>query len=104
MNSSANQQRQKLQKELSNKIGSKERRKLLAQKKREHGSVLFGLGMFGMVGWAVAIPTLFFLAIGIWIDSTYPGRISWTLIFLFVGVVLGCINAWYWVSKESQQG
>ena len=23
------------------------------------------------------------------------------LTFLFLGVVLGCLNAWYWVSRES---
>ena len=27
---------------------------------------------------------------------------SWTLMLLGVGVILGCLNAWFWVSKERQ--
>lgn len=63
-------------------------------------SIWFGLGMFGMVGWSVAIPTLLGIALGVWIDLTWPSRVSWTLTFLFIGIVLGCLNAWYWVKRE----
>jgi ATP synthase protein I len=88
----------------SKQISKKEQRKLKARKNKDKSSLWFGLGMFGMVGWSVAIPTIICLAIGIWIDSTQPGRISWTLTFLVVGVVLGCLNAWYWVKRESRRG
>ncbi len=92
----------KIQGDFSEKIGKKADRKMKARKERENKSIWFGLGMFGLVGWAVSIPTLLFLAIGIWIDSRYGGQYSWTLIFLMIGVVLGCLNAWFWVKKESQ--
>ncbi|BBA32690.1 F0F1-ATPase subunit [Methylocaldum marinum] len=62
--------------------------------------VWFWFGMFGLVGWTVAIPTLIGVAIGIWLDRAFPGKVSWTLNLLIVGVILGCINAWYWVKKE----
>jgi ATP synthase protein I len=62
--------------------------------------VWFGLGMFGLVGWSVVVPTIVCLAVGLWIDSAYPSRYSWTLMFLFIGVALGALNAWYWVSRE----
>jgi ATP synthase protein I len=62
-------------------------------------TVWFGLGMFGIVGWSVAIPTLMGTALGLWIDRTWPSQYSWALMFLIVGVVLGCINAAYWVKK-----
>ena len=65
-------------------------------------SIWFSLGLFGLVGWSVAIPTLLGLALGIWIDARWPGRVSWTLTLLFVGIVLGCANAWYWVTEESR--
>jgi ATP synthase protein I len=65
-------------------------------------SIWFSLGLFGLVGWSVAIPTLLGLALGIWIDTRWPGRVSWTLTLLFVGIVLGCANAWYWVQQESR--
>lgn len=65
-------------------------------------SVWFSLGLFGLVGWSVSIPTLLGLAAGVWLDRHYPGRVSWTLTLLFVGIVLGCANAWYWVQQESR--
>lgn len=68
---------------------------------RKQRSVWFGFGMFGLIGWAVAIPTLLGIALGIWLDRYWPaGRISWTISLLFVGIILGCINAWRWVSRE----
>lgn len=65
-------------------------------------SVWFGLGTMGLVGWSVAIPTLIGIAIGLWIDTRFPSPYSWTLMLLFVGVVVGCFNAWYWVQRENQ--
>ncbi len=66
-------------------------------------SIWFGLGMFGLIGWSVAIPTLIGVAVGIWIDTTWPSRFSWTLMLLFIGVILGCVNAWHWVKRESRR-
>jgi len=66
-------------------------------------SVWFSLGMMGLVGWSVAIPTLAGIAIGWWIDTEWPSRVSWTLTLLFLGVVIGCLNAWYWVRQESER-
>lgn len=65
-------------------------------------SIWFSLGLFGLVGWSVAIPTLLGLALGIWLDTRWPGRVSWTLTLLFIGIALGCANAWYWVTQESR--
>ena len=64
-------------------------------------SVWFGFGMFGLIGWAVAIPTVLGITLGIWLDRHWPaGQISWTISLLFVGIILGCINAWRWVNRE----
>jgi len=84
---------------LSEEVGRREARKLRARRDERKG-IWFGLGMFGLVGWTVSIPILIGIAVGLWIDSRWPGPVSWTLIFLFIGVVLGCLNAWYWVSRE----
>ena len=56
--------------------------------------------MFGIVGWSVAIPTLIGVAIGVWIDRNWPSQFSWTLMLLIAGVMIGCLNAWYWVRKS----
>ncbi len=86
-------------KEFIEKIGSKEIRKVKARHKKGEG-IWFGLGMIGTIGWSVAVPTLIGVALGIWIDKRWPSRISWTLTFLFIGLVLGCFNAYYWVERE----
>lgn len=64
----------------------------------------FGLGTFGLVGWSVVIPALLGVAVGLWIDRTWPSRFSWTLMLLIGGVMVGCINAWYWVRKIGIRG
>jgi ATP synthase protein I len=84
------------------KIGKKESRKIRARRRKDR-AVWFGLGMFGLIGWSVAIPTLLGVALGYLIDRTWPGRFSWTLMLLFAGVLIGCLNAWYWVKKESKE-
>lgn len=75
-----------------------ERAKRMRGKPRQ--SAVFGLGMFGLVGWAVAIPTVMGTLLGIWIDRRVASGMSWTLALLLAGVALGCLNAWYWVQRE----
>lgn len=89
-------------KQITEEIGRKADRKLKARDTRDRG-VWFGLGMFGLVGWSVAVPTVLGITLGLWLDSRFPNDISWTLTCLFIGVVLGCLNAWYWVKKESRR-
>jgi ATP synthase protein I len=81
------------------RIGKQAARKRRARRARD-GSIWLGLGMFGLVGWSVAVPTLLGLALGRWIDATWPSHISWTLTLLLVGVLAGCLNAWHWVAQE----
>jgi len=98
-----------------NKKSSKDRRRDILRKftreverkgalkirgREEQGeTVWFGLGMFGIVGWSVVIPTLIGIALGVWIDSTWPSQYSWTLMLLIAGLLIGCLNAWYWVRR-----
>ncbi len=87
---------------LSDEIGAKAQRKLKAQRNLGQG-VWFGLGMMGLIGWSVAIPTLLGAALGIWLDGHYPGRHPWTLALLVAGLAIGCFNAWHWVAKEDRE-
>jgi ATP synthase protein I len=86
---------------LADKIGAKEARRLRARKHKDR-SIWFGLGSFGVIGWSVAVPTLLGVALGYWIDTTWPGRYSWTLMLLLGGLLVGCMSAWYWLTYESQ--
>lgn len=84
-------------------VGRKADRKQRAREQRD--SIWFGLGMFGLVGWSVAIPTLLGIAVGVWLDSRGEGQdISWTLTGLAVGIIVGCLIAWFWVQQESTRG
>ncbi|MGK7369268.1 MAG: AtpZ/AtpI family protein [Candidatus Halalkalibacterium sp. M3_1C_030] len=87
--------------ELEEAVRIKSERKIRFRNKNRKG-LLYGLGMFGLVGWSVAIPTLIMLALGIWIDRNYQSPYSWTLMLLVLGISIGCLNAWYWVSRESK--
>lgn len=82
-------------------IGAKATRKLKAQRNVSQG-VWFGLGMMGLIGWSVVVPTLLGAALGIWLDNRHPGSHSWTLMLLVMGLCLGCFNAWHWVAKEDK--
>ncbi|HNY66081.1 MAG TPA: AtpZ/AtpI family protein [Deltaproteobacteria bacterium] len=90
------EERRRRESELLRQVRARERRHERAERNRR-SSVMFGLGMIGIVGWAVAIPTLIGVAVGIWMDERWPSAHSWTLTMLFLGVILGCLNAWFWV-------
>jgi ATP synthase protein I len=85
----------------SQEVGLKATRKL--KSRRSSQGVWFGLGMMGLVGWSVAVPTLLGVAAGIWLDNRYQGARSWTLTLLIVGLFVGCLNAWHWLSKEDKE-
>lgn len=86
---------------LAGQVGAKAARKLRARRTQRTG-VWFGLGMMGLIGWSVAIPTLLGAGLGIWLDRTYPGGRSWTLALLVAGLAAGCLNAWLWVAREEK--
>lgn len=89
------------QKKFSQMVGSKETRKLKEKHKSKH-DVLFGLGMFGLVGWSIVVPTLLGAFLGVWLDKHFPGKQSWTLTLLLIGLILGCVSAWHWLSREDK--
>jgi ATP synthase protein I len=77
-------------------------RQMEKARRRRQESVWYGLGMFGLVGWSVAVPIVAGVALGVWIDRNWPGEVSWTLTLLLAGAVLGAFNAWYWVQREGR--
>ncbi|MDO8671170.1 MAG: AtpZ/AtpI family protein [Dehalococcoidia bacterium] len=87
---------------LGRQVGAKEERKMKARSRTEH-SIWFGLGMFGLVGWSVVVPILVGIALGVWLDQHHPGSYSWTLTLLILGLVMGCLSAWHWLSKEYKE-
>ena len=77
-------------------VGEKQARMIRARGRRD--GLWRSIAIFGSVGWSVAIPTVLGVAAGVWIDSRWPSRFSWTVMLLVVGLILGCINAWKHIS------
>jgi ATP synthase protein I len=84
----------------SREVGEKEKRKVKSQSENKK-SPWSGFGLFGIIGWSIVTPTLAGAALGIWLDKRFPQpSISWTLSFLIIGLVVGCLGAWRWINKE----
>jgi ATP synthase protein I len=86
----------------SRQVGAQAARKLKSQRGAAKG-VWFGLGMSGLIGWSVTVPTLIGAALGIWVDKHYPNQFSWTLMLLLIGLIIGCFSAWHWVASEYKE-
>lgn len=87
---------------LAEQVGNKAARKAHARRDRTPG-LWSGLGTMGLIGWSVAVPTLLGAGLGMWLDAKYPGARPWTLALLMAGLVLGCVNAWHWVSQQDKE-
>lgn len=87
---------------LDSVVGKKARRRLAARAEGDRS--WFWLGMLGLIGWSVTVPTLLGVALGLWLDRAVPTEFSWTISMLFVGLVIGLLNAWLWVRQESDGG
>jgi ATP synthase protein I len=83
------------------KVGASVERKLKARDNPAPG-LWFGLGVMGVIGWSVAVPTLLGAALGIWLDRHHWSRHSWTLALLVAGLSIGCLNAGFWVAKQAR--
>jgi ATP synthase protein I len=101
MNNKPVEKRLKGEPNFAEQVGGKAARKLKARLNSTQG-IWFGLGMMGLIGWSVAVPTLLGAALGLWVDEHHPGKHSWTLALLVAGLVIGCLNAWHWVSQEDE--
>jgi len=88
------------------KLPERLRKKVRRRKKKrseKDAGLFFAVGTFGIVGWSVSIPTLAFLALGLWLDQEFPSDVSWTVAMLLAGITLGSFNAWYWVSEHARR-
>ena len=78
-----------------------ETRQTRSERAQKHRADIWKMvGIFGLIGWSVALPTLLGVALGAWIDHRWPANWSWTLTLMAIGLVLGCTNAWIRIRKE----
>ncbi len=87
--------------ELISRVASREARLV---RRKQHGppNPWRAAALVGLIGWYVTLPMLIGVAIGTWIDHTWPSRFSWTLMLLVGGLVFGCVNAWDRIRQEEE--
>jgi len=79
-----------------------QQRRRIEKGRAEKGDSLWNyLGLFGVVGWSVIIPLLIGVFVGMWMDKRFDTGYVWSLGLLLLGLVIGCVNAWRIVTKES---
>lgn len=100
INSTKTSDRHETRYDLEQIVAGKERRRLRARRTKNR-SVWFGLGMFGVIGWSIAVPMVLGIAVGLWVDSQARTVRSWTLMLMVAGLGIGCLNAWTWIRRES---
>jgi ATP synthase protein I len=81
------------------KVCRKEELKIRSRAEGRYGALAW-IGMLGIIGWSVTVPMLLGVALGLWIDRTFPGKYSFTVMLLVGGLALGCVNAWSWIKKH----
>ena len=92
-------EKENIEEHFSHSVGEKEKLIIKAQREDKR-SVWAAFGLFGIVGWTIAVPTLAGTALGKWLDNKHPQSFSWTLTFLLIGLLIGCFAAWRWIKKE----
>ncbi len=85
--------------ELLKQIEKESLKKIKAQD--EGDEIMFGLGVFGIIGWSVALPTVLGIALGVFLDKRFNHSFSWTITLLFAGIILGSFNAWKWIEEKT---
>ncbi|MDR4508078.1 MAG: AtpZ/AtpI family protein [Candidatus Brocadiaceae bacterium] len=95
-------QHQDTMKKFTEEIGKKEIRKLKGRREKNRNVIWLGMGTSGIIGWSVTIPTLTGITLGIYMDKRWPSSFSWTIMLLGIGIVLGCLNAWFWIKTMSK--
>lgn len=70
----------------------------------DHSRFWYDFGRYNLTGWSIVLPTLGGIALGYWLDQSYPVSFSWTITLMVVGLALGCMNAWYWISRTNRNG
>lgn len=76
-----------------------------AQERIERGraqknGILSSIAILGVVGWSVTLPTVLGVVLGVWIDKRWPGRFSWALTLMMLGLAIGCTSAWFRIKGD----
>ena len=88
------------------KTNDKQVQDLLIQKARQlairdRRDLYVSVGMIGILGFIFLMPIVVGIFVGEWLDrKMHIAHMSWQLLLMAFGFVLGCFNAYLWVKKE----
>lgn len=72
----------------------------LDRAEKERSTVLAQTAYIGVLGLLFVLPVIAGAYLGHWIDSQFEGySMRWTLSLIFLGVVIGAINVYYFVRE-----
>ncbi|NJN47913.1 MAG: hypothetical protein HC808_17145 [Candidatus Competibacteraceae bacterium] len=72
----------------------------LARHEQGQRSFWRSLSVLGMVGWPIAVGSVGGALLGRYLDTTFTTGISYTLMLMTAGVILGCFVAWKTVTQN----
>ncbi len=98
----SNKQPTKRHRDFEKAVVQRRKRRLKAERQKGRG-IWMGMGMFGLVGWSVAVPTLAGLFLGLWLDARTETNFSWAFALMAGGLTLGLINVWNWMQKTASE-
>lgn len=72
----------------------------LDRAEKERSTVLAQTAYIGVLGLLFVLPVIAGAYLGHWIDSQFEGySMRWTLSLIFLGVVIGAVNVYYFVRE-----
>lgn len=77
----------------------------LEQAEKERSTVLAQTAYIGVLGLLFVLPVIGGAYLGQWIDSLIAGySMRWTLSLIFLGIVIGVVNVYYFIREEGNHG
>lgn len=75
--------------------------KAKALQHRRKRTLILNAALLGVYGWQLSIPVVLGVALGHFLDKIFHlDNFSWTLNLIFIGFIIGIINANRWLRKE----
>jgi ATP synthase protein I len=72
----------------------------IARGRGQKNNILGSIAILGVVGWSVTLPTVLGVVLGVWMDRRWPGRFSWALTLMMLGLAIGCTSAWFRIKGD----
>lgn len=74
--------------------------KKIEKAKKDKSKIFAQTAFLGTIGLLFILPIVFGGYVGIWLDNKLKGfSISWTITLIFLGVIIGAINVYFFIKE-----